>query len=774
MSDGRDLWENPEAGFSVTQATRIQGFRAWLRRSELDIAKVLADPANFATPFWCSAAEMERLERSILDERASLSSAHLDSLILGKAVAYLNVIGAALPQPRTSNIFHLPANPFREEITAQLHRVHAWLEAKSGWIHECGGTPPVELVVFSAILHGGLWHKTSVLQFTRSLFAPDQSFGHTDTHPFLNMSLPWNGKPDMEKRFWRIDTQTAFLLRQPREYANAMEYLDSSGQVLQAWTDEKLATRLFRRIVARMRQTGIEQELRPKNLAALLKAVALCAQTELPAVLVSYAARTIVSHSLKPESLSRIYKQLPNGQSMDGVTGLGDEAELNSSPDLDSNQEGLESPGLHKLRTALRTDAEARLRLNELLEGADSSSVWFLITAFAHYLLERRHMHQRGINKRKSLGFGTAKAYALTVGRRLGSMLGGQSPLQLDTQTLETIYTQVLENVNEGSNPQRLRRAVALVLREFHEFLVLEHDAEAINEWEVLGIDRGLLPVDANIITLEEYFEARRIIRWELHAKYDERLRNIADAMLILGFRCGTRRMEARDLQIADFIDHGPAWLLIRPWQERGLKTANSIRQLPLHALMPKDELAVLSRLKRHRERQAVGDNDPYLFGVPEVAPVRVLMRIMHDALRAATGDTKVHYHHLRHSFATFTFLRLMLSDLPEVPDLFPRLPETTAWLRNSRRFRVLLYSYGRPTRQHALTVASLLGHSGPKVTFEHYVHCLDWLLPLFLENSTLLAPSIKDIAAASTLSPSTVYELRAKFGARSQWVTRG
>jgi integrase len=773
MSNGMDLWENPEVGFSVTQVTRIQGFREWLRRSEVPIAKVLADPANFVVTFKCSAAEMQRLERNILDERASLSSAYSDSQILGKAVAHLNSMGAAkLPQPRTLNLFHLPANPFREEVTSSLRSVRAWLEIKSSWIHQCSGTPQVELVVFSAILHGGLWHKTSVLQFTRSLFAPYQSFGVTDTHPIVNMNLPWRGKADMEKRFWRLDEQTAALLRSPREYANAVEYLDASGHLLPAWTDEKLARRLFRTLLARMRKAGLEPELRPKSLTALLNAVVLCAQTELPPVLVDYAARTIVSHSLKPESLSRIYAQAPYEQSTDDVTRVGDEAELDSSPDLDPNQEDLESPGLRKLRTALRTDAEACLRLNELLEGADSSSVWFLITAFALYLIERRHKHQRGVIKRKPLRFGTAKAYALTVGRRLGRMLGGQSPLQLDAQTLETVYTQVLENVNEGSNPQRLRRAVALALREFHEYLVLEHGAEAINEREVLGIDRGLLPVDANIITLEEYFEARRIIRWELNAAYDPRLLNIADAMLILGFRCGTRRMEARGLQIADYIDHGPAWLLIRPWQERGLKTANAIRQLPLHALIPRDELADLSRLKR--EQQAVGDNDPYLFGRPEVAPTPVLMRIIHQALRAATGDRGVHYHGLRHSFATFTFLRLMLSDLPEIPDLLPRLPKTTAWLRNSRRFRIQLYSYGRPTRQHALAVASLLGHSGPKVSFEHYVHCLDWLLPLFLERSTLLAPSMKDIAAASTLSPSTVYDLRAKSRTRSQQVIRG
>jgi len=110
-----------------------------------------------------------------------------------------------------------------------------------------------------------------------------------------------------------------------------------------------------------------------------------------------------------------------------------------------------------------------------------------------------------------------------------------------------------------------------------------------------------------------------------------------------------------------DLIERGPAWLFIRPSEERGLKTPNSTRQLPLTALVPSEELKLLLEWKREFAR------GPSLFGVSED-----LMKTIHKALHTATGTDDTHFHNLRHSFGTWTFLRLMLSDLREIPNLFP------------------------------------------------------------------------------------------------------
>lgn len=119
-----------------------------------------------------------------------------------------------------------------------------------------------------------------------------------------------------------------------------------------------------------------------------------------------------------------------------------------------------------------------------------------------------------------------------------------------------------------------------------------------------------------------------------------------------------------------------------------------------------------------------------------------------------------MHYHHLRHSFATWTFTRLMLSDLAQIPDLLPGHDATNSWLKESKQFREQLYGYHVHTRKHAYVVASLLGHSGPSISFEHYVHSLEWLLPLFLSNSALFASTTAELIKASNIPASTAYVL--------------
>ncbi len=64
------------------------------------------------------------------------------------------------------------------------------------------------------------------------------------------------------------------------------------------------------------------------------------------------------------------------------------------------------------------------------------------------------------------------------------------------------------------------------------------------------------------------------------------------------------------------------------------------------------------------------------------------------------------------------------------------------------------------------MAVASLLGHCGPSVSMEHYIHCMDWLLPLFLSESRLLqVRSTHRVTVASALPKSSLYEWEQRLG---------
>jgi hypothetical protein len=125
--------------------------------------------------------------------------------------------------------------------------------------------------------------------------------------------------------------------------------------------------------------------------------------------------------------------------------------------------------------------------------------------------------------------------------------------------------------------------------------------------------------------------------------------------------------------------------------------------------------------------------------------------------MRSVTGDNTLRYHHLRHSFATWSFLRLMISDLRQPLDLFPHLPKTTAWLAQAKDFRTRLYQHGGRTRSYAYAIASLLGHSSPDISFEHYIHSLDWILSSYLHSVRSTAPK-RPVVRASGRPASTAY----------------
>jgi len=194
--------------------------------------------------------------------------------------------------------------------------------------------------------------------------------------------------------------------------------------------------------------------------------------------------------------------------------------------------------------------------------------------------------------------------------------------------------------------------------------------------------------VDARIISEEQYqlvMQALGTCGLELRTP---RLVTAARLLLILGFRLGLRRNEAlklrlRDLHLPEFSaaecahiqarqSHMrrlskdeqarielPVDLLIRPHAQRGLKTQNAVRSLPLRELLEPDELTLLIDWYRERQQEeSQNSTSEFLFCIPQLRTQWVsescLFPALHDCMRAVTGSEFLHYHHLRHSCATW------------------------------------------------------------------------------------------------------------------------
>ncbi len=123
-------------------------------------------------------------------------------------------------------------------------------------------------------------------------------------------------------------------------------------------------------------------------------------------------------------------------------------------------------------------------------------------------------------------------------------------------------------------------------------------------------------------------------------------------------------------------------------------------------------------------------------------------------------GDERVHIHHLRHSFANHLLWHLTLAQLRE--ETLPR-----AWQEDQRdavQFVVRLLGHSQQTRKHLYILASLLGHSGPEISLNHYVHTLDLLLALYLR-APMAASKSQWRAFLPELSQPTLYRVMAREG---------
>ena len=153
---------------------------------------------------------------------------------------------------------------------------------EKSWIKECAVAPPVELVVLSAILHGGLLNVTRIVHFIRALLSTSiQAFGCIGNRVYFDLALGWNNQPDMEDRRSYPDDQTAALIRRAEEYGQMEDW-----QSLNFLSDDKVLRLLFRKVRRRMRADNVQKELHPSSLKQLLDIVATAARTQVPAVLI--------------------------------------------------------------------------------------------------------------------------------------------------------------------------------------------------------------------------------------------------------------------------------------------------------------------------------------------------------------------------------------------------------------------------------------------------------------------------------------------------------
>jgi integrase len=235
----------------------------------------------------------------------------------------------------------------------------------------------------------------------------------------------------------------------------------------------------------------------------------------------------------------------------------------------------------------------------------------------------------------------------------------------------------------------------------------------------------------------------------------------LLDMFILLAAYAGLRRSEACGLRLGQV--HLGNEILIRVDVS---KTASGTgRWIPLHLLLPCEDLERFRGFCANRLREAAGDPEALLLATvdrPTALDPKELARRVSRELKKRTGK-RVTYHSLRHSFASLFPIRWFVAfhgreavgSLKSLLDI-PLFSEEALL-----RFRQL---FGSLNGNHPFEILSvLLGHSGPDVTVTSYTHTLDWLQRLYVDRECAVGKeprlSIHQAAAALRLSLPSAYQ---------------
>jgi len=347
-----------------------------------------------------------------------------------------------------------------------------------------------------------------------------------------------------------------------------------------------------------------------------------------------------------------------------------------------------------------------------------------LLSAWAYALVDSGGINGKGLRP------ASVVRYLDWIGTPLVVQSGAlMSPESMDSDDWQAIYDNCLASAIGKTGD------VAGRLLEFHEFIRVNYGAPAV---ELDGV-AGQRQVDASVLTPREYDTAKRMLRQSRKGDLSE----VLELVLILGYRCGLRRGEAWSRLVKDFDGFensvvSRVELLVRPNKWSGIKSWSGTRRLPLWLLLDEQEMALLESFYRRRKDRMVGSGTNQALFAQDMtsgAPFDEgeVFGVITDTLKSVSGDNRIRFHHLRHSFVSFTFLRLMETERQK------HLP--AQWVSGDQSQALLPVGVTPLARQISSTdsfsplgqISMWAGHASPQETCRSYSHLLDWLVRSYL-----------------------------------------
>ena len=572
-------------------------------------------------------------------------------------------------------------------------------------------------ILVSAVLHGGLLNTKSLLAFL------------VEPHPKLYKKMVWVSlfgdnfpawvKNEGPLRQWFIDPTTLLLVKNAKLNAINPIRFQSIDEVKE-WAIKCLNV-FFRKSspLLGFQHTPIT------SLYQWIERYQLRAALILPPYLLNYACNREIATALSDNNFVRLFE----GKYLFAIP----PNELNEKYEPTHNSITKNRKLIPK--QVFEMDKEIRgVLYREIDEKNDKASV---IVPALNKIVEKYKQHvpesmealtlwlKDKIGK-KEIKQSSAYEYYSSISMPLFQHLDSNSLEATPNDHFISIYECILEAADASSTKQGLSQR----LKQFHQYLVLNYKVSPV-DFHTIDEDCYISSADANLITYHEYKEIFSKINTNISGRFSK----AALCMLILGYRCGLRINEEMNLRFCDFqvnwslsiekIVKYPMTMLIQNHAYNTLKTVESRRILPLYLLVPEAELSILFRYLKEELALGKSDHKRFIFAEIPDNPKRhnraLVYAYLNPYLRSQTKDSRLRFHHLRHSFINNLMLHLLVSRerlnlLHSCDPFYESLKER-------------LERDGNYQRSTLFQIAEWVGHSSPRTTFASYTHVLDFML---------------------------------------------
>jgi len=564
-----------------------------------------------------------------------------------------------------------------------------------------------------------------------------------------------------ESRLWYPDILTETLLL--KSQFSEIETITSQKREMR-----KKITSLIQEVFSNL-PVSVKKTLAIKkvNFTTLFNVVSVHYEQFVPSFVVRYCHREFISHSLKPSALNRLAgccvlddglekSDLPIrstwGPSDQYLSLSSDINLMNNASEQEEDDQAASWTWVEKhikqadSKESLERDISVLLKNDTELEPVQRL-----------VLMWGAQLASVGSNDFTNLQTKRISYMMCSVGSRLSGLVQKDDMSLYSSEDLEGLYEELLGTVSSTA----LKRKLASMLDRFQKYLESQHHVDAIDSIEVFGFQNSPLPVDANVLLVDEYLNVLKTLEGINELDLSPEVNVVIRLIFILGYRCGLRQSEGLKLRVEDIQGDEDCYLLIRPHHYRRLKTNNAKRHFKLSHFLSHDELLLFrSWVNNRRGQLASGESSsPFLFACASKGynciNADLVFPVIHRVMRAVCGDDSLRYHNLRHSFATLTLLRLMNGESYLLP-IYEQHPETQNWLADNVALKHYLYASQDPTRRHLYALSILMGHASPETTLEHYIHCMDYLARFSIEKRIM--PTAEMLSDASGHSLTTIY----------------